>query len=498
MGGDCLNTGCVPSKTLIKSAKVAHLLRTSSRFGINNVSYDIDFKNIMQRVHATIQDLAPHDSAERFTRLGVECLQGEARLAGPHSVEVDGKTLTARHIIIATGAQAVVPELPGLRDIPYLTSDTFWRLRTLPRRLLVLGGGAIGCELAQAMARLGSEVHLMEREKFLLPHEDNDVSTCIKSIFEKEGITVHTACKATGFARKGNGLQVHYQYLAGPPAPPQNPRDTRASGHGHAEVHPGPPAPPQNPRDTLPDPRRGEDGDQTDQNARQDADPTRCLEFDQVLLALGRRPRTTGFGLEALGVRLREDQSIWVDAYLRSNVSSLLACGDVTGAFQFTHTASHQAWYAAVNALFGGVRRFRVDYSAIPWATFTDPEVATVGINERQAALQGIPYECTRLPISAADRARTDDETQGFLKVLTVPGKDRILGASIVSERAGELLAEYIAAMKNGYGLNRILGTIHIYPTLSDINKLAAGAWKRAHAPQRLLKFLECYHRWMR
>lgn len=441
MGGECLNTGCVPSKTLLRSAKVAHLLRTSSTYGFKNISYQVDFNAVMQRVQDTIAALAPQDSVERFTRLGVECVQGTARLIDPWQVAVGERRLTAPHIIIATGSRPLIPSIPGLEDIPCLHSDNFWTIRTLPERLLVLGGGPIACELAQAMARLGSRVTLVEQAKTLLPNEDNDISAYIEDVFQEEGITVHRPCTALSFHREGPAFRLRCQ---------------------------------------------GQDGQERD------------IAFDQLLLATGRRPNSQGFGLEALGVARRADGSIAVDAGLRSSVPSLLACGDVTGPFRFTHLASHQAWYASVNALFGALRRLRVDYSIIPWATFTDPEVATVGLNEQQAKKQGIRYQCTRLPMESVDRARMEGCTRGMIKVLTTPGRDRILGASIVAEHAAELITEYISAMKGRYGLNRILGTLHIYPGWADGNQRLAGQWKRAQAPQWAWKWLERYHRWRR
>lgn len=441
MGGECLNTGCVPSKTLLRSAKVAHLLRTSSRYGFKNISYEVDFKEVMDRVQETIAALAPQDSIERFTALGVECLQGEARLIDPWQVALGARRLTAPHIIIATGARPWIPAIPGLEDIPYLHSDNVWDIRTLPGRLLVLGGGPVACELAQALARLGSSVTMVEQAKTLLPNEDSDISTYIEDVFKEEGITVHRPCTALSFRREGEAFRLRCQE-----------RDGRL----------------------------------------------RDIAFDQLLLAAGRRPNSQGLGLEALGVRLRADHSIAVDAGLRSSVPSLLACGDVTGPFRFTHLAAHQAGYASVNALFGALRRLRVDYSAVPWATFTDPEVASAGLNEQQAQKQGIRYQCTRLPMESVDRAHTEGCTRGVIKVLTAPGRDRILGASIVGEHAAEMIMEYISAMKGRYGLNRIFATLHIYPGWADGNQRLAGRWKRARAPRWAGKWLERYHRWRR
>ncbi len=440
MGGDCLNTGCVPSKALIRSAKYVNQISRANEFGIDSASARFDFAQIMERVQQVIKQVEPHDSVERYTGLGVDVIQGEAKITSPWTVEVNGNTLTTRNIVIATGARPFVPELPGMEQIDYLTSDTIWQLRVLPKRLLVMGGGPIGCELAQSFARLGSEVTIVQRGTRLMPREDDDVSTLVAERFIKEGLTVRTAHTAKGFKVEGE-----HQILI--------------CEHEGAEVE---------------------------------------IEFDQLLLALGRKANTRGFGLEALGIESRENGTIEVNEYLQTRFPNIYAVGDVTGPFQFTHTAAHQAWYAAVNALFGKFKKFKVDYSVIPWATFTEPEVARVGLNEQEAKAQNIEYERTHFGIDDLDRAIADGEAHGFVKVLTVPGKDKILGVTIVGEHAGDLIAEYVMAMKHGLGLNKILGTIHIYPTLAEANKYAAGEWKRAHAPQGLLRWAARFHDWMR
>jgi len=440
MGGDCLNTGCVPSKALIRSAKYVNQISRANEFGIESASANFDFAQIMERVQNVIKQVEPHDSVERYTGLGVDVIQGEAKITSPWTVEVNGNTLTTRNIVIATGARPFVPELPGMEQIDYLTSDNVWQLRVLPKRLLVMGGGPIGCELAQSFARLGSEVTIIQRGTRLMPREDEDVSTLVAERFIKEGLDVRTAHTATGFKIEGEHKILICE-------------------HDGAEMK---------------------------------------IEFDQLLLALGREANTQGFGLEALGIESRENGTIEVNEYLQTRFPNIYAVGDVTGPFQFTHTAAHQAWYAAVNALFGKFKKFKVDYSVIPWATFTEPEVARVGLNEQEAKAQNIEYELTRFGIDDLDRAIADGEAHGFVKVLTVPGKDKILGVTIVGEHAGDLIAEYVMAMKHGLGLNKILGTIHIYPTMAEANKYAAGEWKRAHAPQGLLKWAARFHDWMR
>jgi pyruvate/2-oxoglutarate dehydrogenase complex dihydrolipoamide dehydrogenase (E3) component/uncharacterized membrane protein YdjX (TVP38/TMEM64 family) len=437
MGGDCLNTGCVPSKALIKSARVLHEIRNSSHYGIRSAAAQFDFADVMERVQRVVRTIEPHDSAGRYSRLGVECLDGEARITSPWTVSIDGRVLTTRSIIIAAGARPFVPPIPGIEQVQVLTSDNLWQLRELPRRLAVLGGGPIGSELAQAFARFGAKVTQVEMLPRLLSREDPEISELVRKQFVQEGIEVLTGHRAARFEGKTLICET-----------PEK-----------KEVR---------------------------------------VEFDALLCAVGRVPNTAGYGLEELGIPLTKARTVETNEYLQTLFPNIYACGDVAGPYQFTHTASHQAWYAAVNALFGGLRRFRADYAVIPWATFTDPEVARVGLNETEAKAQNIPYEATVYGIDDLDRAIADEAARGLVKVLTVPGKDRILGATIAGERAGDLIVEFISAMKHGIGLNKILGTIHIYPTWAEANKYAAGAWKRAHAPERLLRHVERFHAWMR
>ena len=441
MGGDCLNTGCVPSKALIKTARVLTQIRNAASYGIKGAAAQVDFPAVMERVRRVIKEIEPHDSVERYTGLGVECLQGEARILSPWEIEVklnDGETrrLSSRAIVIAAGAEPFVPPIPGIESVGCLTSETLWDLRELPRRLLVLGGGPIGCELAQAFARLGSSVTQVEMLPRLLPREDPEVSEMVRRKFVEEGIQVLVEHKAERFEGK-----------------------VLVASHAGKEVE---------------------------------------VEFDQVLCAVGRVARTKGYGLDALGIPTTRARTVQTNEYLQTIYPNVYACGDVAGPYQFTHTASHQAWYAAVNALFAPLRKFRADYSVIPWATFTDPEVARVGLSESEAKEQGVAHEVTIFGIDELDRAIADGTAHGMVKVLTAPGSDRILGATIVGEHAGDLIAEFVAAMRHGLGMNKILGTIHIYPTLAEANKYAAGAWKRAHAPQRVLRMLERFHAWTR
>lgn len=449
MGGDCLNYGCVPSKALIRSAKMAKQLRHADKLGFRQAQAEIgmrvDFAAVMSRIHAVIRDIAPHDSVERYTQLGVEVLQGHARIVTPWSVEVtlaDGskQTLTTRSIVIAAGASPLVPPIPGLQEALCLTSDTIWHLQALPQRLVVLGGGPIGCELAQSFARLGSTVTQVEMAPRVMVREDPEVSALVADALREDGVNLLTGHEAVQVAIVNGEKRLIVK-------------------HGEHET---------------------------------------AIAFDELLCAVGRSPRVSGYGLEELGIPLTPRKTIATNAYLQTLYPNIYAVGDVAGPFQFTHTAAHQAWYAAVNALFGRFKRFQVDYSVIPWTTFTDPEVARVGLSETEAREQGIAHEVTRYDIDDLDRAIADGIAHGFVKVLTVPGKDKILGVTIVGEHAGELLAEYVLAMKHGLGLNKILSTIHTYPTMAEANKYAAGEWKRAHAPQKLLEWVRRYHAWER
>ncbi|MGQ0619284.1 MAG: FAD-dependent oxidoreductase [Panacagrimonas sp.] len=443
MGGDCLNTGCVPSKALLRSAKLVSHIDRAREFGIDAGMPRVDFPAVMRRVHGVVADIEPHDSVERYQGLGVECLMGEARLVDPWTVEVNGQRLTARGIVIASGAEPFVPPIPGLREAGFLTSDNLWELKDLPPRLVVLGGGPIGCELAQAFVRLGSRVTQVEMLDRLMIREDPEVSAMVLERFTSEGIDVRLGTRAKTVIENSSGKFLVCE-------------------------------------------RAGQE---------------EAIVFDQMLVAVGRSARLKGFGLEELGVPT--GKTLEVNEFLQTNYPNIFACGDVAGPYQFTHTAAHMAWYAAVNALFGPLLAlrgglFKVDYSVIPWATFTEPEVARVGLNETDAKDQNIPYEVVTYGLDELDRAIADGEAHGFVKVLTVPGKDRILGVTIAGEHAGDLIAEYVLAMRHRIGLNKILGTIHIYPTLAEANKYAAGMWKQAHKPEKLLRMVEKFHTWRR
>lgn len=443
LGGDCLNTGCVPSKALIRSARLLSHMARSNEFGIASARADFDFATVMERVQTVIRTIEPHDSAERYAGLGVDVVHGSARIVSPWEVEIarddgDRQRLTTRSIVIATGARPFVPPIPGIEEVGYLTSDNVWELRELPRRLIVLGGGPIGCELTQAFARFGARVTQVEMAPRIMMREDPEISEMVAQRFRGEGIAVLVDHRAARFViESGEKILI--------------------ADHDGQEVR---------------------------------------IPFDAVLVAVGRAANLTGFGLEELGIPT--GRTVDTNEFLQTSYPNIYAAGDVAGPFQFTHTAAHQAWYAAVNALFDPLRKFKADYSVIPWATFVDPEVARVGLNELEAREKSIPCEVTTYGIDDLDRAIADGEAHGLIKVLTVPGKDKILGVTIAGEHAGDLIAEFVLAMKQGIGLNRILGTIHIYPTLAEANKYVAGNWKKAHAPERLLAWVERFHTWRR
>ncbi len=439
MGGDCLNRGCVPSKALIRAAHAAAEVDRASALGIHAQRAMPDFPMVMAHVRRSIAAIEPNDSVERYTKLGVEVLQGEAKIITPWVVEVNGQRLSARHLVIATGARPFVPPIPGLETVPYCTSDTFWSLETLPQRVIVLGGGPIGCELAQSLARFDCDVSVVEMVPQLLSREDADAATVVQTALERDGVRMLLGYKAV-------------EAVAGEP-------------HRLVLEHDGV-------RSEVP--------------------------FDLLLVAVGRTPNVDGFGLETLGIPLRKNRTIETDDFLRTKYPNILAVGDVTGPFQLTHASAHQAWYAAVNALFGRFKSFRADYRVLPAATYTDPELARVGLNEREAQAQGIAFETVIHPFSELDRAIAERATEGFVKVLVPPGKDRILGATIVGARAGETIALFALAMKHNIGLDKILGTVFAYPTFAEAAKFAAGARRKRHAPQRILAWLQRYHDWNR
>lgn len=454
MGGDCLNYGCVPSKALIKSAKLIHTSKHSAKYGIAEMSSRYEFTDVMDRVGRVVKAIEPHDSVERYQGMGVDVVIGQAKIKTPWEVEIalrddDGKptgetrTLTTKNIVIATGAQPLVPPIPGIDEVGYLTSDTVWTIREQPKRLLVLGGGPIGCELAQSFHRLGSQVTQVEMAPRIMGREDPEISDMVLEQFRADGIDVRVNHKAVRFERRDG-------------------------------------------RKFLVAERTDADGETVE------------IEFDEMLCALGRSARVSGFGMEELEIPVSKRRTVEVNEFLQTNYPNIYAAGDVAGPYQFTHTAAHMAWFASINALFGRFKKFRVDYRVIPWATFTEPEVARVGLNETDAKEKGIAYEVTTYGIDDLDRAIADEVAHGVVKVLTVPGKDTILGVTIVGEHAGDLIAEFVLAMKYKLGLKKIMGTIHIYPTLAESNKFAASEWQKANKPEKLLSYVKKLHDWER
>lgn len=440
MGGDCLNTGCVPSKSIIRSGRIMSYIRRAQEYGIDEGSGQVNFPAVMERVQSVIKTIEPHDSVERFTSLGVEVELGEATIESPYEVTVNDRTITTRSIIIATGARPLVPPISGLDEIDYLTSDTIWSLRELPKRLLVVGGGPIGCELAQAFSNLGSQVTQVDMADRIMAREDAEVSSLVAQAFERQGIRMLTGHKLSRFGKDTAG-----DYM----------------------------------------------------EAEHDGETVR-VEFDKVLLAIGRKANVEGFGLEELDVALTEQGTIQVNEFLQTSLPNIFACGDVAGPYQFTHMASFQAWFASLNAMLGGLWRSRINYRVVPWATFTDPEVARVGLSESEAKQKCIDYEVTRYEMDHHDRSLADGEAHGFIKVLTVPGKDKILGVTIVGHHAGELIGEFVFAMTHGMGLKKISAVTHIYPTLLEANKFAANAWRNERLPEKYFPYLEKFFAWRR
>ena len=441
MGGDCLNTGCVPSKALIRSARHAYDNSRGKSLGFSDSVIDVDFKAIMVRVQRTIAEIEPHDSVERYQGLGVDVEIGEGEVVSPWHVRVNGKTISTRNIVIASGAEPFVPPIENIDSVDYLTSNNLWELQERPGKVVVLGGGPIGTELTQAFGRLGSQVTQVELLPNILPREDKEFSEMVQMQLETEGVNVLTGHKALSIVNEGKGSLL-----------------TVVDGEGVKKAVP----------------------------------------FDRLVVAVGRKANTSGFGLEELGVILNPNGTVSVDDYLRTNFPNIYAIGDAAGPYQFTHTASHMAWFASVNALFGLFKKFKVDYAVIPWATFCFPEVARVGLNEQDACAQGIPYEVSTYDVADLDRAIVEEAAHGLIKVLTVPGKDKILGVTIAAEHAGELIGEFTLAMKHGIGLKKILGTIHIYPTFLEMNKFAASEWRKSHKPGWALVIAEKFHRWRR
>lgn len=408
MGGDCLHHGCVPSKTLIRSAKVASLMRRAQEFGLPETDFDVDLAKVNERVQSVIDQIQPHDDPERFREYGCEVLVGEAaEFIDPHSVRVGDRVIHGRRFVIATGSRPFIPPIDGLEQAGYLTNLDIFSLKQLPQKLVVLGGGPIGLEMAQAFSRLGSQVTVVEMLPHLLPQEDPEISDALRAVLEQEGITIHTGTSAERVRRENDKRIV-------------------------------------------------------------ECSNNITVEADQILVAVGRRANVDNLGLEAAGVEYSE-RGIQVDARMRTSKKRIYAVGDVCGPYPFTHMAEYQAGIIISNAVF----RFpkKADYRVVPWVTYTDPELARVGITEQQAEEKGIEPTVLKFPFKDVDRALTDNETDGIVKLITHKG--RILGASILGPHGGELLQEIVFAMKAGAKIGAISATIHAYPTLSQVNRRA-------------------------
>lgn len=438
MGGDCLNTGCVPSKALIKSAKIVHQRTKAKDFGLESIDVKFDFSQVMERVQSVIKEIEPHDSVERFEGLGVECILGEAKILDPWTIEVKGRKLITRNIVIATGARPSIPSIPGIKEMPFVVSETLWKIRELPKRLLVLGGGPIGVEMGQAFARLGSKVTIVEGGGRILSKEDAKVAQLIHETLVEEGITIETNLSVNCFEKRNNA-----NILLGL----QDEKEKR-------------------------------------------------IEFDLLLVAVGRTPNTENLGVKELGVQFRKNGTIETNEYLQTNFPNIFACGDITGPYQLTHMASHQAASASINAL--SPKMFPVDYTAVPWCTYTDPEVATVGETEEGLKKKEIEYDLTEYEVSDLDRAITESEKKGLVRILTSKGKDEILGATIVHSQASSTIVEFVAAMQHKSGLNSIMKTIHVYPSFGEANREAASRWKLDKISPKLQNYLERYFTWRR
>jgi pyruvate/2-oxoglutarate dehydrogenase complex dihydrolipoamide dehydrogenase (E3) component len=441
MGGDCLNYGCVPSKALLKAAKVAYAIRTAADYGLTAVPSlpPQDLKQVMDYVRSVQGRIAPHDSVERFNRLGVDVLLGGARLHSPHEVELmsTGEILWGRHLVLAAGSRPKIPAIRGLEDVGYLTNESVFGCVTLPASLLVVGGGPVGTELAQAFARLGSHVTIASSTEHILPREDADVAEVLSQQLRREGIAIWDRCRAIWATWYNGKKRVGLQTT---------------------------------------------DGEQV-------------IDVDEILVAAGRQPNTEDLGLEQAGVAF-DKRGVRTDKRCRTNIPSIWAVGDVAGAPYFSHWASHQARVVARNTLFPSTTTY--DLTALPWTTFTQPEVARLGFSEAEAQTMGVSYDISRAPFAENDRATCDGEAEGFAKVLTRKGTGKIIGAAIVHAHAGELLAELTIAKKYGLSLTKLANTIHVYPTLSEVHRSLGDAYLLQHQVPRARRWLWPIFAWLR
>jgi pyruvate/2-oxoglutarate dehydrogenase complex dihydrolipoamide dehydrogenase (E3) component len=423
MGGDCLNFGCVPSKALISSARLIDKMRRSEAWGLRKIEPQFDFNEIFARMRARRAQIAPNDSQERFESLGVDVFRGQARFASAHSVKIDNQTLRAKNFVIATGTRALVPKIDGIDAVPYFTNETiFDELKSKPESLIVLGGGPIGCELGQTFNRFGVRTTIVQRNVRLLPREDVDVSEFLENRLTSEGISVITNADA---------------------------RSVRC------------------------------DGDQVKMSILRKAGASMEISASTLLMCPGRQPNIENFGLDAAGIRTNE-HGVLVNEYLQTSQPHIYAAGDIAGPFLFTHMADAQARVVVRNILmpFQFLRQ-KIDYSTVPWCTYVDPEIATVGLNEAAAENQKIEYDVIRQEMKDVDRAVVESEDTGFVKVLVAKGTNKILGATLVCEGAGDLMHEFVLAMKYEIGLGKIAATTHAYPTFAELARKAGDKYNK-------------------
>ncbi|MGI9086196.1 MAG: mercuric reductase [Chthoniobacterales bacterium] len=432
MGGDCLNFGCVPSKALISSARLAQQMREASKWGLRNQEPNFKFSDVMERMRARRSKIAPNDSQERFESLGVDVFRGQASFVSPQEVEVDGQRLRARHFVIATGSRAMIPEIEGLDAVPFFTNETiFDELNDQPESMIVLGGGPIGCELGQAFSRLGVRITIVQNGDQLMPPEDRDVAEFMTERFKAEGIDVRLNAKTTR-ARFENGKVI---------------LDTN----------------------------------------------TGAITADALLIAAGRTPNLERLNLAAAGVK-HDQHGVEVNDYMQTSQAHIYAAGDCANRLKFTHTADFTARAVVRNILMPlQLLRQKVDCAVVPWCTYTEPEVAHVGLGEKEAAKRGVPYDLFVVKMEEVDRAVVESEEAGFAKILTAKGSDKILGATIVAPHAGDLLHEFVLAMNAGVGLGKICNMIHAYPTFAELARKAGDKYNKT----RLTPFAKKLFAWL-
>ena len=432
LGGDCLNTGCVPSKALLRSAHIIHDFKKAKTYGIKESHIQFDFSDIMARVKAIQKAIEPHDSPERFHSLGVDVKFGAYTFKNPHELTNGEETLYGKRIVIATGSSPFVPPIPGCEEKKCLTSDSLWHLTTLPKRLVVIGGGPIGSEVAQAFARFGSQVTLIDMAHGILPREDLDLKNFVQKAFLEEGIQFRFNAQLKKVHHSSSSHTVTFEY------------------QGKEET----------------------------------------LECDGIFVSVGRKPNVGGLELDKVGIATHKG-GIVINLYCQTTLPHVYACGDVAGPYQFTHFADYQARLILRNALFPG--KTKADYRVVPWCTYTDPELARVGLSQTEAQQKNIPHDVFTYDLSDLDRAVCDSQGQGMVKVLTQKGKDQILGAAIVGFHAGDLLQEFVFAMKHNLGLKSISQTIHPYPTMSEATRRVSDLWMKSKLTPTLSKLFKWY-----